>query len=313
MLQLTPLALLAVLVGLHLHFEEDPAPSSAPPPIEKEVLALFDYDAEAELEIEEHDWTQEHRYTRADLSYASPEGGRVPAYLFQPEGEGPYAGIVMMHGMPGSRDNALRMAPRYVETGAVVIAISAPWARPDGPREDILRFDARDRDEQVQLIQDLRRAVDFLLALDTVDPERLAYVGGSYGGAMGGLLAGVETRLVAYALAVGDGGLVAHFTGAEDPPPEEQGVGAEKFKKWVELMQPIEPIRFVAHAAPAHLLFQNGRTDQLVPAADAEAYQAAASEPKTILWYDDGHALTPERIEDQMRWLSERIGITAPD
>ena len=33
---------------------------------------------------------------------------------------------------------------------------------------------------------------------------------------MGGLLAGVEDRLRAYVLQVGDGGLVTHMTGPED-------------------------------------------------------------------------------------------------
>ena len=53
-------------------------------------------------------------------------------------------------------------------------------------------------------------------------------------------------------------------------------------------MTPIEPIRFIGHATPAPLLLQNGRLDNLVPAADAQALHAAAPEPKTILWYDAG-------------------------
>lgn len=314
-MRVLPVAVLFLATGL-LSFQ-DPSESaeakSKAKPIEPELLALFDYDEEADLEIEEAEYLEESRYTRADLSYASPAGGRVPAYLFQPKGEGPYAGIVLMHGMPGSRDDALNMAPGYVQAGAVVLAISAPWARPDGPREDVLRFDPRDRAEQIQLIQDLRRAVDLLESLDNVDSERLAYVGGSYGGAMGGLLAGVETRLKAYALMVGDGGLVAHFTGAEDGGYEELGITKESWDTWVNLMKPIEPMRFVAHAAPAHLLFQNGKVDKLVPAADAKAYQEAGSEPKTIKWYDGGHAITGDRIHDQMIWLSELIGTRKPE
>ena len=74
-------------------------------------------------------------------------------------------------------------------------------------------------------------------------------------------------------------------------------------------MQPIEPLRFVAHAVPSELLFQNGKTDQLVPAADAADYQAAGSEPKTILWYDGGHSIDGERLSDQALWFAERIGI----
>ena len=281
-----------------------------PAPIEKEVLALFDYDREADLEIEERGLDTFDGYSVTDLTYASPAGGRVPAYLYQPDGDGPHAGIVLMHGMPGSREGSKRFAQQYVRTGAVVLAISAPWARPDGPRDDILTLTKQDRDEQIQLMQDLRRGVDLLQSLPWVDRERIGYIGGSYGGAMGGLLAGIERRIKAFVLVVGDGGLVAHQTGEGDelPPP---GPERDRFDAWVKLMTPIEPIRFVAHAAPSELLFQNGRTDQLVPAADATKYQEAGSQPKTILWYDDGHSLSQQRLIDHVEWLAPRIGIDA--
>jgi len=278
-------------------------------PIDAATLALFDYDREGDLDIEERGVTDYEGYTVADITYASPAGGRVPAYLYEPTGEGPYAGIVMLHGMPGSRADSAMFGPRYTQAGAVVLAISAPWARPDGPRDRILTFTKKDREEQIQLIQDLRRAVDLLQSLPWVDGERLGYVGGSYGGAMGGLLAGVEHRIKAYVLMVGDGGLVAHSTGPDDgegPPP---GVTEEGWERWLAAMQPIEPLRFVSHAAPSRLLFQNGKTDQMVPAATARAYQEAGSEPKTIIWYEGGHGLSPQVLQDNASWLAEHIGI----
>jgi dienelactone hydrolase len=283
------------------------------PAIEKETLALFEYDDDEELLIEERGFEMLPGYSQADLTFASPAGGRVPAYLYIPDGDGPHAGILLMHGMPGDRESSKVFAPEYVKAGAVVLAISAPWARPDGPREEIITFTRKDYLEQIQLIQDLRRGIDLLLTLPEVDPERLAYAGGSYGGAMGGLLAGVERRLKAYVLLVGDGGLIAHFTGPDDQPGAPRGIPEKRWLEWKAMMTPIEPIRFVAHAAPAHLLFQNGRTDELVPAATAEVYQKAGSEPKTVIWYDGGHAITPKVIEDQMKWLAKRIGIDAPD
>ena len=307
-------SVVALAVLLAAPSPQDPvAPPEAkkPDPIEKETLALFEYDREEDLDIEERDYRQLHGYTRIDLTYASPAGGRVPAYLYQPDGDGPYAGILLMHGMPGSREGSIQYAPDYVKTGAVVLAISAPWARPDGPREEIVKFTKQDRDEQVQLMQDLMRGVDLLETLPWVDKERLAYVGGSYGGAMGGLLAGLERRLKAFVLVVGDGGLIAHFTGPDDGPGPPRGIAEKRWKEWRAMMEPIEPIRFVAHAAPAHLLFQNGKTDEMVPAETARVYQEAGSEPKTVIWYDAGHGLGPELLKDQFRWLEKRIGIDA--
>ena len=273
----------------------------------EDEIALFDYDAGESLNVVENVREQLDGLERIDLTYASPHGGRVPAWVYEPELEGPHAGLVLMHGMPGSRDTASDLAIRYARSGAVVIAISAPFARHEDPRDRTVTLTVQDRAEQIQLIVDLRRAVDYLLARPDVDPERIAYVGASYGGAMGGLLAGVERRVAAYALVVGDGGLVAHFSGPEDTIRE--AISQERWEEWLEAMEPIEPMRLVGLATPIPLLFQNGRADEMVPAADAERYQEAANEPKTILWYETGHARTPEMIRDQVEWLAKHIGI----
>jgi hypothetical protein len=126
---------------------------------------------------------------------------------------------------------------------------------------------------------------------------------------MGGLLAGVEDRLQAYVLQVGDGGLVTHSTGPEDT---EWWLAqpAEVRQEWVAAMWPIEPVHYVGCAAPAALLFQNGILDELVPPADALRYQEAGSDPKTIRWYESGHGLGDDAGRDQAEWLSESIGIS---
>lgn len=46
-----------------------------------------------------------------------------------------------------------------------------------------------------------------------------------------------------------------------------------------------------------------------VPVADAEALHEAAPEPKTIRWYDGGHALPPQALSDRHEWLHVRIGL----
>ena len=45
-----------------------------------------------------------------------------------------------------------------------------------------------------------RRAVDLLLRQVGVDVKRIGYVGHSYGGIAGGVLAGVEPRIAAFVL-----------------------------------------------------------------------------------------------------------------
>jgi cephalosporin-C deacetylase-like acetyl esterase len=205
-------------------------------------------------------------------------------------------------------------AETLAKLGAVSLAINAPFSRGKrlDNRREMIYFDPRDRNDQIQLIVDLRRGVDLLLSRPDVDKDRLAYAGRSYGGAQGGLLAGVETRIRAYALVVGDGGLVSHFTRPNDENSPLRHMPQTQARRWLELMEPIEPIHWVGRAAPAHLLFQNGRQDTLVPPSQARAYQEAGSEPKTVLWYDAGHQLNDEATRDRHLWLAERIGIKKP-
>jgi hypothetical protein len=130
---------------------------------------------------------------------------------------------------------------------------------------------------------------------------------------MGGLLAGVEDRLQAYVLQVGDGGLVEHLAGPEDQGNQLSELSQEKQERWIAAMWPIEPIHYVGHAAPAALLFQNGIQDQMVPLSDGVRYQEAGSEPKTIMWYESGHFLPRQSVLDQARWLRQYTGIEDPD
>ncbi len=281
-----------------------------PDTIYQENRHLFDYDAEAPLDLEQAGIRRIDGVTVVDLSYASPKGGRVPATLFVPDGSGAFAGLVLMHGLPSDRSAMSQPATAFARLGAVVITIDAPFARPHNAGREALLLTENDRDEQIQLIVDLRRAVDVLISRTDVDPDRLAYVGVSYGGAMGGLLAGVEDRLAAYALQLGDGGLVTHLTGPEDQGDYlYTGLSEEARQAWLEAMWPIEPIHYVSHAAPAALLFQNGATDELVPPADALRYQAAGSEPKTTLWYDEGHGISPAAVNDALAWLQDVGGL----
>jgi dienelactone hydrolase len=156
---------------------------------------------------------------------------------------------------------------------------------------------------------DLRRGVDVLTQHERVDSARIGYVGYSYGAAMGGLLAGIEPRIKAYGLMVGDGGLVNHFTDGNQPVGGFETIDPVARERWLEAMEPIEPIYYVGHASPSALFFQNARYDRSVTEEDALAYQAAGSEPKKVQWYDSGHGLPTQAYIDMVHWLAKQIGI----
>jgi dienelactone hydrolase len=269
-------------------------------------LHLFAYDRAAPLELQSAPIGEEGNVSIHQVSYASPKGGRVNGRLFVPRGAGPFAGVILAHGAPGNAEAFTGRGVYIARHGAVVIAIDAPFnRRPGGP----MTLTPQDSAEQVQLIVDLQRAVDVLLARPDVDSARLAYVGRSYGGATGALFAGVERRLKTYILASADGGITTRFTapGAPPPPPGQEA----RAQAWLAAMQPIEGLRFV-HRANAIILFQNGRQDPVVTPERAEALHAAATGQKEVRWYDAPHALNPAAYVDQLRWLSQTVGTTPP-
>lgn len=270
----------------------------------------FVYDRRAALELSDSLLRDESGILVHALSYASPKGGRATGLLFVPRDSGRFAGIVVQHGAPGSARGEESLALAIARLGAVVVAIDAPWARRNAPP---FGFTPQDSVDQVQLIVDLQRAVDLLLARKDVHPLRLGFVGRSYGAAMGALLAGVEQRLATYVLQVGDGGLVAHFTGPDDLPGPPRGVTPTAWKRWLAAMEPIEPIRFVRRASPASLYFQSARRDELIPLMDAERLHRAGSRPKVTSWYDSGHRLDEKAMTDMLQWLHRTVAIRAPE
>jgi dienelactone hydrolase len=271
--------------------------------------ALFAYDGNAPLNLATTLESTVNGVEVSAISFSGTDGGSATGLLFDPAGRpGPRPGIVLMHGAPGNARQMAGLGQVLAEHGAVVIAIDAPFARRSG---SWVRYDAEDRAEQIQLIKDLQRAVDVLRTRPNVDPARIAYLGISYGGAMGALFVGIERRLKAAVLVVGDGGLVSHFTGPEDTSFLASLSCAARLS-WFRAMTPIEPIRFIPHASPTALLLQSGRLDELVPVADAEALHAAAPQPRTILWYDAGHSLNQQAAFDRLEWLHAEIGLDAP-
>jgi len=172
-----------------------------------DVLRHFDYDQKASLDLREVG--VEHRGNVAvhDISYASPKGGRVPAYLVVPSGTGPFAAVIWGHWYWGNSamrnrkeflDEAVALAP----TGVVSLLTDGPVARP-GHVEDPNPLNQQEATDLIQQIVDMRRGADLLLARPDVDAKRLAYVGHSYNASVGGFLSGIDKRFVAFVLMAG--------------------------------------------------------------------------------------------------------------
>jgi cephalosporin-C deacetylase-like acetyl esterase len=279
------------------------APTSTPIPID-DLRPLFDYDSAAPLEFEETGVDYQGEIAIHDISYASPMGGRVTAYLVVPPGEGPFAAILLHHPGDGSRDSLLDEAVALASTGAVCLLIDAPWARPEPWHRETNYDPENDRALYIQNVVDMERGIDLLDSREEVDPERIGFFGHSYGAHMGGVLAGVETRVKAYVFMAGVPSLsdrIPHHISSVLP--------ADHLAAYLEATAPLDAVNYVRHAAPAELLFQCGRQDEILDEATSLRFYAAGSEPKEIVWYDAGHGLNDEAFLDRARWLGERLGL----
>jgi dienelactone hydrolase len=271
-------------------------------------LNLFAYDANAPLNLQKTVENAGGTVEVSAISYDSPAGGRVTGMLFIPlNRSSPRPGMVLMHGMPSKARDMTNYAMTLANHGAVVIAIDAPHARRTGAA---VLMTKQDRDEQIQLMKDLQRAVDVLRAQPNVAADRIAYLGVSYGGAMGALFAGIERRIKTAVLVVGNGGLVTRTTSPGDLPFLATLSCAQRLA-WFREMVPIEPIRFIGLAKPTPVLLQNGQTDQFIPTEDAQLLHNAAPDPKKTLWYNAGHNLNQQALFDSHDWLVEHIGLDA--
>lgn len=283
------------------------SPKSAPP---ASSAQLFSYDAKAPLDFRERSAEDVHSVKVLDISYASPKGGRVPAYLVVPPGKGPFAGLVFVHWGQGDRTEFLAEAVMLAEAGAESLLIDAPFNRPGAPVMDTFTHPEIERDGYIQLVVDARRGVDLLLSRSEVDAKRVGYVGHSLGATWGGPLAAADKRIKAVVLM---GGLptLTDFSGdAYIPTMTHKAYNSEQIANYARVISPINPEHFVAHSAPASLFFQFARHDRYITPKFAKEYFDAAGQPKQQKYYFCSHEFNdPEALMDRDQFLQKELGL----
>jgi len=276
-----------------------------------ELVRHFDYDAKAPLELKVLGTEKRGEATVYDITYASPKGGVVPAYLVVPaKGKGPFAAVVWGHWYWSNSemrnrkqflDEAIALAP----AGVVSLLTDGPIARP-GYVADNDPLGEKRNEQKVQQVVDMRRGVDLLLARKDVDPKRIAFVGHSYNASIGATLSGVDHRFKAFVLMAGSiSDEVNIRTGGYEQ--FRQQVGAEKFDAYMASHRYLDEGRFVSHAAPATVLLQYATQEPFLTPERAREYEKIVSEPKQLKLYDAPHALNAEARRDRIAFLTEQL------
>jgi dienelactone hydrolase len=274
----------------------------------------FDYDSKLSLDTHDKVIEQFDGGTLHDITYASPKGGPVDAYLVVPAGKGPFAAILFGHWGNGTRAEFIPEAKIYARAGAVSLIPDYPWDRsaPWHKTPDHYDKPELDRDIEIQAVVDLRRGIDLLLARPDVDPKRLAYVGHSYGAQWGSILSAVDKRMKTSVLMAGVAECSDIMLRSDDPGLVDfrKTQPAGQLEKYCQVTGDLDAIHFVGHAAPVPLLLQFANFEQYFDKSSMDRYFAAASDSKKVLYYDTGHDLNdPKALEDRYDWLAKQIDL----
>ena len=277
-----------------------------------DVLRRFDYDQRASLDLQEIGVERRGNVAIHDISYASPKGGRVPAYLVVPSGTGPFAAVIWGHwywdnSAMRNRKEFLDEAVALAPAGVMSLLTDGPVARP-GHVEDPTPLNPQEATDLIQQIVDMRRGADLLLARPDVDAKRLAYVGHSYNASVGGFLSGIDKRFVAFVLMAGG---LSDESDLKTKEMQEyrQKIGPEKFDAFQAKYGWLDPGKFVSHASPAVVFLQYASREEFLNPDRARAYAAIVSKPKRFELYDAPHALNAEARRDRIAFLAEQLNL----
>ena len=226
-----------------------------------------------------------------DLSFAGPDD-RIPAFLVEPTTPGRHPAVVFLHGAGGSRDNFVGEAIAVAQRGLVGLALTSAYERSTDER---VRANTEpvsvDRALELRAVVDVRRAVELLRSRSDVDPERIGFLGYSRGCQWAALAASVEHPQAVVLM------------GPRAEPSKNVLPAKDR-----HLVTDLDTVRYMGRIAPAKLLLQGGRYDDVIPPADVRELYAAAKQPKELRWYPTGHEFNAATLNEQLAFLVRVLG-----
>jgi len=272
--------------------------------------SAFRYDQQVSLELTVLSERDQDGATVQDVTYASPRGGEVSAYLIYSSQQPPRAGLIFGHWGEGNREEFVDEALILARLGLVSLCLDAPFRRSTAYEPPLIEIPQDD----LQGIVDVRRGVDLLISRFPLTSERLGYVGHSYGANLGGVLAGIEHRIKAFILMAGTYALSEYLQTTTHPllVEERKKTPLEEYQAYLAALAPLDACHYLGQAAPSRLFFQFARNDEFVPVQDAERSFGLGSHPKQIAWYDCKHAFNAQARLDRAFFLCEQLGLARP-
>jgi len=274
--------------------------------------ALLNYDAKLPLKAEVKDLGVNgkgaHTY---HITYLSSHNEKVPGlFMLPPNAAGKLPCIILQHGLGGSKDSMKGLAEAMLDAGYACFAIDAKYhgeRKGQLPILALLDYPCEVRDSFAQTVVDLRRAVDYLQTREDIDGSRIGYAGVSMGAMLGAMAAGVDTRIQCPVLIVGGANwdLILKDT-TLTLATNGKLKNADSRREVTDILAPMDPVLYVGLISPRPVLMINGEKDTVVSPAANKALQAAAKEPKKVVWYPGSHSAPPDLVKKEMKEWFDR-------
>ncbi len=247
----------------------------------------------------------------------------IPAFIYRPEGEGPFPVIVSIHGGPEaqSRPGFSSTYQYWVnELGAAVVVPNVRGSAGYG-KTYVSMDNGLNRKKSVE---DIGSLLDWIDGQDDLDTDRILVYGGSYGGYM------VLASMIDFADRLAGGinivGISDFKTFLENTNGYRRDLrraeyGDERDPEIAAFFEEISPLRNADKITKPLFIIQ-GANDPRVPASEAEQILAAVRENGGEAWYllamDEGHGFAKKSNRDFQReaetlFIEDVLGLDVPE
>lgn len=259
-------------------------------------------------------WTESETGGLNTASFIEPElirvksfdGLQVSGFLYRPDAKkfpGKRPIIVSIHGGPESQSRPIFQARNNYYLNELGVAILFPNVRgSSGYGKTFLTLDNGFKREDS--VKDIGAFLDWIATDAGLDAERIAVMGGSYGGYMTlASLVHFGDRLRCGVDVVGISSFITFLKNTQDYRRDLRRVeyGDERDPAMAEFLQRVSPLTNVDKIRKPLFVVQ-GKNDPRVPVTEAEQMVAAIREKGGTVWYlmakDEGHGFGKKRNVD---------------
>jgi dienelactone hydrolase len=275
-----------------------------------------------------HNVIQEQGYQRIRISYTSQEGEPIPAFLLVPQGDGPFAAVLVHHQHHGQRhlgkseicglagDPLQAFGPALAKQGIVVLAPDSICFEDRRSNRTGIEADEGDVEQHYnemcyrllrgdtlmrKVLSDSAQGISLLRSHPLIDSERVGIFGHSYGGNTV-LFHGALDERIRFACASGAACTYRYKMTHQ--------VGIEMAEVIPGFAARFDIDDLVASFAPRPILLVSATKDPF--SQDADGIVIAAKERDIALGikdhiehkrYEGEHAITQERLDHIVSWL----------